>query len=209
MKINWRLRFAPTGKKMMVFLVALLVVDIGLLLFLTRKPICIETVLFNQMEWVFNNGEKVTSYNCQTNLKVPLNKIFIEKMGDIQRRLSQIDTTLKVNFLPVHPIKLTIFESASQLLQVSADSVVISESLFFRKDWYLERSYLKAWVQQFQKGHGLGLLRLEVLTQFLIWNLGIQDKSNQQWFPILNQWPQMATSWSGYCQSPIKDEAYA
>ncbi len=206
---KWRKKFAPNGKRMMAFLIGLLVVDLILLAFLTRKPICIESSLLSQMEWVFPDGQTAVTYNCQANIKVPLSKVFIEKLAEIQRRINQFESVLKTNFMPQQPIKLIVHSGAAELIRVSSDTIEVSEEIFLKKDWCLERSYLKSWIQQSQKGHGLGLLRLEVLTDFLMWNLGVRDKTYLQWQMVLGQWPQLATSWSGYCKSSLKDESFA
>lgn len=206
---SWRKRFAPNGKRMIAFLVILLVVDLLLLAYLNRKPICFESALFNELEWVFPDGQTAKVYNCEANRKVPLTKVFIEKLSEIQKRLSQLDSELRANFLPTSPIKLSIHDGPAELLQIASDHLIVSESAFFNKELLLEKAFLKAWLQQSQKGAGLGLLRAEILTHFLMWNLGMTEKVYRQWQAVLGQWPQLATSWSGYCQSSIKDESYA
>jgi hypothetical protein len=208
MKQSWRKKWAPSGRRMMILLITILVVDLGLLAYLTRKPICIESSLIYELEWVFKNGNKVRAYNCDAKINVPLSKVFIEKLPELQRRISQLEGLLKTNFIPIQPVRLSLHEGNSQNLQVSADSVNMSDQSFFSGDLLLERSYLKSWVQQFQKGQGLGILRLEVMTHFLMWNLGVQDQIHRHWQTLLGQWPQLATSWSGYCKSPVRDEAY-
>lgn len=209
MNSKWREKFAPTGKRMMLFLIGLLILDLTLLAYLSRKPICIESTLLSQLEWVFPDGQKAVTYNCQANIKVPLTKVFLEKLAEIQKRISQFESVLKTNFTPRHPIKLIVHEGSGEILRVSSDTIEIGEQIFFQKDWSLERSYLKSWIQQSQKSHGLGLLRLEILTHFLMWNLGVQDKSYKQWQTVLSQWPLLATSWSGYCKSSVKDESFS
>lgn len=208
MKQRWWARFTPTGKRMTIFLIGLLIVDLFLLAYLNRKPICIEATLLSEMEWVEANGQSSFVYSCEANVETRFSKVFFEKLAEIQRRIVPFERLLKGHFKPIHPIRLVIHEGPSDQLKVSSDVIVMNQSLFFERSWLLEKAFVKAWLQQFQKGHGLGLLRLEVLTHLLVWNLGIREKVMQSWEPLLGQWPQFATSWSGYCQSPVRDIAY-
>ncbi|MEY4615749.1 MAG: hypothetical protein RJB66_709 [Pseudomonadota bacterium] len=194
---------------MIGFLVVLLVVDLLLLVYLNRKPICFESNLVEQIDWISTDSSSKTVYNCEAHRKVPISKVFIERMDDIQKRIALLEGHLKSGFLPLIPTKIVIQEGVQQLVQVSSDQITIGEGAFFgREELTLEKAYLKSWIQQYQKGHGLGILRLEVLTQFLMANLGIHDRNYRQWQMVLGQWPQLATSWSGYCQSPVKDESF-
>jgi len=192
----------------MGFLLILLVVDLALLAFLTRKPLCVESTFIDEVEWITSEGSKTSLFNCKSTNKIPAEKVFIEKHDELQKRISQLDNLLKTNFKPILPIKLTIQGGGSTVLQFASDVVVIGEELLFNKKWILERAYLRSWLQQFQKGQGLGLLRLDIMSYFLMWNLGVHDQYDENWQTLLKQWPLMATTWSGYCSSPLKDEAY-
>lgn len=204
-----RRKWKPDGKKMLGFLVILLVLDLLLLSYITRKPICLEGELFDQVEWVSSGGEIVKAYNCKANIKVPLSKVFLEKMPEIQKRVNQLEGLLRLNFPSSVPLLLSIHEGTYQNLLVSGDKISVSENVFFHRESVLERAYLKAWLQQFEKSSHLNIFRLEVLTHFLALNLDLQKSLYNEWWPVLSQWPQMATSWSGYCQSPVKDEAHS
>jgi hypothetical protein len=200
---------SPSGRKIMAFLVGLLAVDLIVLTFLNRRPVCVESNSLSELEWISKGDERATAFNCKAKVMVPLTKIFIEKLPEIQRRLSQLDNALKSNFLPKRPIKLTIHEGSANLLQLSADSIIMSEDIFFNRQRSLEKAFLKAWIQQNQKAAGLGFLRQEILSHFLLRNLGIQQPTDNEWQEILGRWPHFATSWSGYCGAPDRDESYA
>lgn len=201
-------QFKPSGQWVMGFLLVLLVVDLVLLAFITRKPLCIESTLIDEIEWITPDSKKTSLFNCNSKNKIPVEEVFIEKHDDLQKRISQLENLLKINFKPAFPIKLTIQGGGSSILQIAPDSIVIGEDLFLNKKWVFERAYLRSWLQQFQKGQGMGLLRLDIMSYFLMWNLGVRDQFEDTWQSILKQWPYMATTWSGYCSSPIKDEAY-
>ncbi len=201
-------KIKPSGQWMMSFLILLLIVDLTLLAFITRKPLCFESTFVDKIQWMNQEKSTTTFYNCNSKNKIPAEPIFIEKHEDLQKRLSQLEGLLKANFKPILPIAVTIQSGGSSVLQFSSDSVVIGEDLFFNKKWIFERAYLKSWLQQFQKGQGLGFLRLDVMSDFLMWNLGVRDQHDESWQSILKQWPLMASTWSGYCSSSIKDEAY-
>lgn len=196
------------GPRLITFLVVLLILDLLLFVFLNRKPICIESQLLHQVEWIAKDGSVASAFNCEANIKVAMSRVFIEKHSEIQRRIYQFDSQLKANFLPIKPVVLSIREDATSLVQSTADHLIISEDVFFDRALDLERAYLRSWIAQLQKGQGLGLLRLEMLTQFLMWNLGGADPELRSWQQLLGQWPLFATSWSGYCKSPIKDKYF-
>jgi len=208
MNLPFLKKFKPSGQWIMGFLIVLLVIDLSLLAFINRKPLCFESTLVEEVEWISSDDKKTSLFNCNTKNKIPIETVFIEKHDEIQKRLSQLENLLKTNFKSTSPIKLTVQGGGSSVLQFSSESVVIGEELFFNKKWIFERAYLRSWLQQFQKGHGLGLLRLDIMSFFLMWNLDVHDQFDENWQYILKQWPNMSTTWSGYCSSPIKDEAY-
>lgn len=207
--VNFFKQFKPSGQWVMGFLLVLLVVDLTLLAFITRKPLCVESTLIDEIEWISSDSKKTSLFNCNSAHKIPAEEVFIEKHNDLQKRISQLENLLKTNFKPAFPIKLAIHGGSSSILQVASDSVVIGEDLFLNKKWVFEQAYLQAWLQQFQKGQGLGFLRLDIMSHFLMWNLGVRDQFDENWQSVLKQWPSMTTTWSGYCAAPVKSEIYA
>lgn len=203
-------KFKPSSQSLMTFLIFLLVVDLILLVFLNRKPICIESSLIDHIEWISDDSKKATIYKCDLQKSAMNTESIIEKREDLQKRINVLENLLKINFTPKRPIKILILDSKSELIQSSSDTIIIDETNFFVKNLALERAYIKSWLQQFQKikSQGLGLMRLDILTHFLLWNLGINNHYEPSWQNILSHWPQTATTWSGYCHSPIKDDIY-
>lgn len=201
-------KIKPSGQLVMVALLLLLVADLILLAFITRKPLCVETSLISEIEWISSEGAKSLLFSCESKNPPTPEKVVIERHEELQRRLGQLENLLKTQFVPVLPLKLQVHEGGASMLQIASDRIVISEELLFNKKWIFERAYLKSWLQQMQKGSGLGLLRLDIMSYFLMWNLGVRDIFDENWQNILKQWPSLATTWSGYCASPIMDEAY-
>lgn len=203
-------KLKPTGQNLILFLLFLLVIDLILLVFISRKPICFESSLVSQIEWV-NENESTSAvvYHCNYQKLPSEENIIYEHIDEIQKKLAQSENLLKSNFKPMRPIRLKIKEGEFGFIQSSPDLLAMDQKNFFSKSLLFERGYLKTWLQQFQESPGLGFYRLEVFTNFILWSLGVNGHFDLQWQNILTRWPLMGTSWSGYCKSPVKDDIYS
>ncbi|RYZ81363.1 MAG: hypothetical protein EOP04_24125 [Proteobacteria bacterium] len=186
------------------FLVASLCVLTLSMLFLSRRPLCIDSRVVERID---RANESV--FQCSQNRHIPYSIYFTEYLPRIEARVQQVESFLDRIAPMTSKIRLVIVKDPGSYFLIQGNTVYIGEDMLAARG-HIEKALLKKWYREnSQNLFAYEGLFEEVFTDFMIYlvkgNLkledpfrGVQTKLNG------SRWPQVLKSAQAYCQSPWK-----
>jgi hypothetical protein len=186
------------------FLVASLCVLTLSMVYLSRRPLCIDSKIVERID---RGSESV--FQCSQNHHVPFSIYFNEYLPRIEARVQQVESFLN-RIAPMNSrLRLVIVTDKPASFLIKDNTIYIGEAMLEARG-HLEKALLKKWYRE----NSVNLFAYEglfeeVFTDFSIYLIkgslkiedpfrGVQTKLNG------SRWPQVLKSTQAYCQSPWK-----
>lgn len=186
------------------FLVVLLSILTISMVFLSRRPLCIESRVVERID---RGSESI--FQCIKNHHVPYSSYFGEHLFRIEVRIQQVEMFLqKISPLRAR-LRIVILPENTNQFVVDGSTLFISEKLLEARG-HLEKALLKKWYREnAQNLFAYDNLFEEIFTDFMLFLIkgslkiedpfrGVQTKLNG------SRWPQVIKSSQAYCRSPWK-----
>jgi len=178
------------------------------LLYVSRKPLCIDSKVVEKID----RGDE-TVFKCTSNHHIPFSPYFTEHLPSIEARVQQIEKFLE----GIEPFKtrvqIVILKNKPNYFLVK-DSVIYSGEPMLEARGHLEKALIKVWYREnSQNLFAYENLFEEVYTDFLLYlakgSLKVEDPFRGTRTKVGgSRWPQVLKSLQAYCQSPWKNSEH-
>ncbi len=130
-----------------IFSLASFGVLILVIIFITRKPLCIDSRLVEKIDRV-SGSTRDEIYRCDLNKTVRFSTYWSQHSREVTSRLSAIELVLeKLNYLKAESPRVVILNDKKQLVYFHSSTLYLSEDLFSKPGW-LERELIKFWLRE-------------------------------------------------------------
>ena len=133
------------------FLSLFLLVSLGILVELTKKPICLDSSLVAKIErW--STQDVATAYACQRSKWIPYDEIFEQKLPEIAKKLHPLELLLETHLSPSSPwINIVWLENSKNSLRLLDQKIFLSQDLLW-DPLTLSDSVARLWIRHQSPG---------------------------------------------------------
>lgn len=196
-------------RRLIIFLFALIFLDLLILSFINRKSMCIQSQWLEEVIWHFSSDSSVNIYTCDDKIKT----LYQEEIADLVQILNQQIVSVEKKLTSLGPFikgfRVHIVGYANNSMQIHGDELTISANLISETSGdSLKRGLIKSWILQQQRTSGLDIFKLEALASLFTNISEFKTQINEDWLKYIQGDLFRISTNSAWCNSPLKQFEY-
>jgi hypothetical protein len=196
-------------RRLIIFLFALLFLDLLILSFINRKSMCIQSQWLEEVVWHFSSENAINIYTCEAKIKTLYQEEIVDQVQSFNEHLVSIEKKL-ISLGPfVKGFRVHVITYANNSLQINGNELTVSSNLITESTGEaLKRGLIKSWILQHQKTSGLDLFKIESLFNLFANVSELKIQSNEEWLNYIQGNFFRAAANLAWCNSPLKQIEY-
>lgn len=176
-------------------------------LYLSRKPLCIDSRAVERLDRIDVSGAVDTAWSCGIGKDAPWSQVLFRRLPGWERRLAPVEDALTRIEPFKKPLHVVILKERPWAFRWADGTLFIGDKLV-DAEGHFERAIVKAWLAERDPNFASGDLASEVATDLVFGmvtgGLGLEDPGHSLRTKTGARWPLALKDAANYCASPWK-----